>query len=212
MRFKTVALGAGFIVLLSLSLSLAYSLFSGDNLYIETRSPTGTYTLLFEGKIRRTATVAGSSEVVKLTVKKGETTYFVKDPFFGEKGLGPHFRGKYPVLEWLNDSAIRLGEEVSSQPYSDRIRIFNSTNETLSAVEIFYTNERFLILDFKPEAQLVLSASPQFRFDSTSPASTVVYRALNLTTNRERQGMIEGPQRKHPSEGPLNLELIINQQ
>lgn len=211
MRPKTVALAAMFIVLLGLSFSLACSLFDEEDLYIETRSPTGTYTLLFEGKMSRTSTVAGSSEIVKLTVKKGEATYYVKDPFFGEKGLGPHFQGKYPVLEWINDTTIRLGHDVSSQPYSDRIRIFNSTNETLSVVEIFYINDRFLILDFEPKAELVLSASPQFKSDS-SGAPSVVYRALNLTTNRERQGMIEGPQRKHRSEGPLNLELIINQQ
>lgn len=211
MRPKTVALAAMFIVLLGLSFSLACSLFDEEALHIKTRSPTGTYTLLFEGKMSSTSTVAGSSEMVKLTVKKGEATYFVKDPFFGEKGLGPHFQGKYPVLEWINDTTIRLGQDVSSQPYSDRIRILNGTNETLSVVEIFYMNERFLILDFEPKAELVLSASPQFKFDS-SPAPSVIYRALNLTTNRERQGMIEGPQRKHQSEGPLNLELIINQQ
>lgn len=210
MRPRTVALAAVLIMLLGLSFSLAYSLFDEDDLFIETRSPMGTYTLLFEGKISRTSTIAGSSEVVKLTVKRDGATYFVKDPFFGEPGLGPHFRGKYPVLEWLNDSAIRLGEEVSSQPYFDRIRVVNSTKETLSLVEIFYINERFLILDFESEAQLVLSASPQFRSDST-PAPTVAYRALNLTTKRERQGMVEGRKRKHPTEGPLDIELIINQ-
>jgi hypothetical protein len=210
MRPRTVALAAVIIMLLSLSFSLACSLFDEDDLFIETRSPMGTYTLLFQGKINGTSTIAGSSEVVKLTVKRDGASYFVKDQFFGEPGLGPHFRGKYPVLEWLNDSAIRLGEEISSQPYTDRIRILNSTKEILSVLEIFYINERFLILDFKPEAQLVLSASPQFRFDS-SPAPTVVYRALNLATKRERQGMIEG-KRKHPSEGPLDLELTINQQ
>lgn len=211
MRLKNVALAAVFIMLLGLSVSFACSLFGEDDFFIETRSPLGTYTLLFEGKISKTSTIAGSSEVVKLTVKRDGATYFVKDQFFGEPGLGPHFRGIYPVLEWLNDSAIRLGEEVSAQPYSDRIRILNSTKEILSVVEIFYINERFLILDFKPEAQLVLPASPQFRSDSL-PTPTVIYRALNLTTNRERQGMIEGRKRKHPSEGPLDLELIINQQ
>lgn len=205
---RTVAIVAVFIVLVGLSFSLVHSSFE-EGLYIETRSPKGTYTLLFEGKTNRTDTIAGVSEMVKLTVVKGQATYFVKDPFFGEKGLGPHFRATYPVLEWLNDSAIRLGEDVSSQPYSDQIRILNSTKETLSVVEIFYGKERFLILDFEPDAQLVLSPPPQFG-DSLA-ARTVIYRALNLTTKRERQGMTEAPQRKHPSEGPLNIAVTINQ-
>ena len=211
MRPKTLALLGLLIVLLGLSFALAYSSSDEDDLYIETRSPKGTNTLIFEGKTSRTSTIAGSSEMVKLTVVKGEATYFVKDPFFGEKGFGPHFRGTYPVLEWLNDSAIRLGKDLSAQPYSDRVMILNSTRETLSVVEIFYGKERFLILDLEPEAQLVLSPSPQFEFDS-SAATTVIYRALNLATNRVRQGIIEARQRKNPSEGPLNLELIIGQQ
>jgi hypothetical protein len=203
----TVAIVA---VLLGMLCSLACLAFQRDDLYIETRSPKGTYTLLFEGETSKTPTIAGVSEMVKLTVVKGQATYFVKDPFFGEKGLGSHFRDVYPQLEWLNDSAIRLGKDVSSEPYLDRITVLNSTKETLSVVEIFYgRSERFLILDFEPGAELVLSPSPQFGVHS-SPARTVTYRALNLA-NRERQGMIEGQQRKHPSEGPLNLAVIIKQ-
>lgn len=83
------------------------------------------------------------------------------------------------------------------------------TNETLGVVEIFYgKHERFLVFDFGPRSQLVLSASPQFGF-GLPPASTVIYRVINLTTNRERQGMVEGRKRKDPSEEPHSIAVSI---
>lgn len=76
---RTVAIVAVFIVLVGLSFFLVHSPFEEDVLYIETRSPKGTYTLLFEGKTDRTDMIAGVSEMVKLTVVKDQTTYFVSE-------------------------------------------------------------------------------------------------------------------------------------
>lgn len=204
---RRIAFAGSLIIALAASVLALYSTFWQDDFTITTRSPSGTYTLVFEGKTTPNDTLAGSSEMVKLTVRKGETVYFVKDPFFGEKGLDPHFRGAYSNIEWFGDSILRLGRGgLSSQPFRDQITIFNATREKLPVVEVFYGRyQRFLIFDLESRGKLLLPASPEFGLIEASP-STVIYTAVNPTSNRHVQGRVEAPKRQNPSEG---LDIIV---
>lgn len=88
---------------------------------------------------------------------KSSQTFFVKDPFFRGGSLDEHFKGAYPVIEWINDSSLRMGGNLASQPFRDEIKLINKTKEKLDIVEIFYGKyERFLIFDLEPELTLTL--------------------------------------------------------
>jgi hypothetical protein len=206
------ALSSILISAAAISLCAVYSVGTlRDEFKIETTSPQGTYRVTFEGKTnpRISPLAEFSSERVKLSVIKAQEIYFVKDPFFGEGALDRHFRGAFPVIEWLNDSALRLGGNLSEQPFHDEIELSNGTKENLGIVEVFYGKyERFLIFDFAPGRHLMLSASPQFSVN-LPPASTVIYKATNLATGRERVRMVEGIKRKTPSEGAAKIVVEI---
>lgn len=208
MTTKVIAVARSF-VLVGLSVLGIHSSCLQDDFKITTQSPKGTYTLVFEGKKTPTDTIAGSYEMVKLTVLKGDTVYFVKDPFFGEKGLDLHFRGAYPSREWVSDFALRLGGDLSSQPFRDQITVINATGEALPVVELFYGKyQRFILFDFESQAKLRLFASPEFG-SAASPAWSVIYTALNPTGNLLVQGSVDGVKRQNPSEGPLDLVVTI---
>jgi hypothetical protein len=213
MRFRRLTITSVLIIGGAISLYAAYSggIFKND-FHIETRSPQGTYRLVFEGKAdsRNSRSIGSSSERVILTVFKGQSVYFVKTPFFGEDGFDLHFKGAYPVVQWVNNFTLRMGGNLSAQPFVDEIRISNGTKEEFGVVEIFYgRSERFLIFDFEPGAHLVLSASPQFSL-SLPPASTVIYKTTNLVTRQEKVRVVEGVKRKSASEGSIstNVEII----
>jgi hypothetical protein len=197
-----VILGVG-VVLYSVKSSTA-----DDPSVIETRSPQATYTVVFELKAGE-ANSLGFTEVVKLTVTKGSQTFFVKDPFFGAGSLEAHFKGAHPVIEWINDSSVRMGGDLASQPFRDEIKVINKTKEKLDVVEIFYGRyERFLIFELEPQRTLTLPASPQVT-NGLPLAATIVYEATNFSTKRMRTKMIESVQRKNSSEGPLKSVVEI---
>jgi hypothetical protein len=176
---------------------------------IETRSPQGTYTVSFELKAGEADAVGLFTEFVKLKVTKSSQTFFEKDPFFAGRALEPHFKGAYPVIEWINDSSLRMGGNLASQPFRDEIKLINKTQEKLDVVEIFYGKyERFLIFDLEPELTLTLPASPQVS-NGLPLAATVIYEATNFSTKQKRTKVIENFQRKNASEGPLKPVVEI---
>lgn len=213
MKLRSVAIASIVIGGAAITLLASYIAVISHDFRIETQSPQRTYQVTFDGKAeaRNSGTIEFSTERVKLTVLKAGKEYYVKDPFFGEGTLGLHFKAAYPVIEWINDFTIRMGGDLSSQPFHDEIRVLNETKETLGVVEIFYGRyERFLIFDFAPGTSLTLSASPQFSVN-LPPASTVIYRATNLGTRQERMGTVEGRKRKTPSEGPIKTTIEITE-
>lgn len=180
-----------------------------DRSIVKTRSPQGTYTVLFELKPGKTNSLGFFTEFVKLKVTKGSQVFFVKDPFFAGRELELHFKGAYPVIEWVNDFSLRLGRDLASQPFRDEIELINKTKEKLDVVEIFYGKyERFLIFDLDPQITLTLHASPQVS-DNLPLAATLIYEATKFSTKRKRAKMIHLVQRDDASEGPLKSVVEI---
>ena len=174
---------------------------------IETKSPQGTYRLIFEGR-KEPPNGYFQSETVKLKVMKGEEVFFTKEPFFKEGSLDPHFKDLFPILQWFNDSTLRMGEELSEQPFSDELIIHNRTDEKFDVVEIFYgRDERFLLFDFAPDAKVELKAAPQFG-GQWGAASHVSYYA-HAEGGRTLEGITEGQKRKSPADGAAKYSLEI---
>ena len=211
LKLKTRVLA--FICVLSVGAAVAlYSATSRNSEHdpiVETRSPQGTYTVLFERKTGAANSLGFFAEFVKLTVTRNHDIFFVKDPFFGGGKLELHFKGAYPVIQWVNDFSLRMGGDVASQPFRDEIKLINKTGEKLDVVEIFYGRyERFLIFDFEPQANLTLPASPQFSVNLPA-AANVIYEATTLSTGHKRSKIIENVQRKSASDGPLKTVVEI---
>jgi hypothetical protein len=182
----------------------------GQSFHQETTSPQGTYKAVFEGK---TAPRNGLSqnERVRLTVTREQKPFFNKDPFFGEDGLDAHFTGAYPVIEWVNDFTLRMGGDLSAQPFHDELNVSNRTDERIDVLEIFYGRyERFLVFDLEPGKSLRIFASPQFSV-SLPPASSAIYKTYNLAKRTDRVETVEGRKRQGSSEGPLSLQIQITQ-
>jgi hypothetical protein len=204
-----VAILCAVIVGVGVALYSANSRIFDDRSVVQTKSPQSTYTVLFELKPGEANGLGWSTEFVKLKVTKGSQIFFEKDPFFAGRELEPHFKGAYPVLEWINDSSLRMGSDLASQPFRDEIKLINKTKEKLDVVEIFYGKyERFLIFDLEPQVTLTLPASPQVS-NNLPLAATVIYEATNFSTQRKRTKMIENFQRKDASEGPLKSVVKI---
>ena len=211
LKFKTRVLSL--ICLLTVGAAVAlYSATSRSperDSIVETRSPQGTYTVLFERRKGAANALGFFPEFVKLTVTRNHDLFFVKDPFFGGGKLELHFKGAYPVIEWVNDFSLRMGGDLASQPFRDEINLINKTEEKLDVVEIFYGRyERFLIFDLEPQATLTLLASPQFSVNQP-PAANVIYEATSLSTGHKRSNIIENVQRKSASDGPLKTAVEI---
>lgn len=195
-----------FLTLTSLVLLCSSCGWSGD-FNIETTSPQGTYRLIFEGKADPPNSTF-QSETVTLKVLKRQELFFVREPFFKEDALDPHFRGLYPALQWLNDSTLRMGEELSAQPFFDEITVYNQDPEKIDVVEIFYgRDERFLIFDFAPGTKVELKASPQFK-SQWGAASHVFYRAYDKD-GHSIVGGTEGRKRKSEMEGASKYSLEV---
>lgn len=201
------------IVIIGIAVSLyAYSATVNGDFSIETRSPHGTFRVVFEGQTSGLNSRSSQflSEKVSLKVFKGQKLYFTKDPFFGGDALEMHFKGAYPTIEWINDSVLRMGGNTSAQPFLDEIKISNNTEEKLGVVEVFYGRyERFLLFDFDPGTSLTLSASPQFSV-GMPPASTVIYKATNLASRQAALRMIKLKERNTASDGPLRIAVEIS--
>jgi hypothetical protein len=174
---------------------------------IETTSPQGTYRLIFEGR-KEPPDGYLQSETVRLKVMKGEDVFFTKDPFFKEDSLDPHFRDLFPLLQWFDDSTLRMGEELSQQPFSDEITIYNRADEEFDVVEISYgRDERFLIFDFAPGTKVELKASPHFK-SQWGAASHLFYKA-HAKGGRILDGGTEGRKRKSPEDGASSYSVEI---
>ena len=206
MRSKTIFPVIGLVMSGAMFLSASCSF--GQDFHQETTSPRGTYRAVFEGKTAPRGALF-QNERVKLTVTREQKPFFNKDPFFGEDGLDTHFRGAYPVIQWINDFTLRMGGDLSDQPFHDELNISNRTDEKIDVLEIFYgRDERFLVFDLEPGKSLRVFASPQFSV-SLPPASTAICRTYNLAKRTERVETVEGRKRKQSSEGPLSLQIQI---
>lgn len=76
----------------------------------------------------------------------------------------------------MSDTALRLGDNTSSQPFTDDVVVSNHTGQPLKFLSLRYGKyERFLVFDLDAGAVLKLRASPQFNREW--PASSVFYRA-----------------------------------
>lgn len=59
----------------------------------------------------------------------------------GGVSTSPTFRETRPVVEWISDSSLRMGEARSDQSFFDEINVTSETNEKLKVLERWLRQE-----------------------------------------------------------------------
>lgn len=122
----------------------------------------------------------------------------------------PTFRESCPIIEWIDDTVLRMGGDRSDQPFYDRLIIYNNTDKRLKHIGVTYGRfESFRIFDLAPGKEITLEGSPGFKPDGTSNF-WIGYGGASQD-GREFHGNIEKKQRTSPSDGPLTFQITINE-
>lgn len=120
----------------------------------------------------------------------------------------PTLKESKPVAEWVANNVARFGKERADQPFSDQIKVTNTTNEKLRYVSIDYgDNETFWMLEVPSGNQMILQASPEFRSDGSSN-SQIAYSGTT-ESGRSIKGALEGKRRQSQADGPLTFDLNV---
>jgi len=191
------------------SLGVSYVSQSGENYSINKTSPNGAYRVKVEVRAEEgRETTRGYIEHVKVEFLKGQeiiNSYESRNPYQYE----PTFHQAWPVIEWVSDSVLRMGQDRSDQPFYDELVLSNNTNEPIKYVGISYGRfESFWIFDLASKGQITLRASPRFKPDHSSNYF-LGYSGVT-ESGKKFEGTGQSKQRKGPSDGPLKLQITIN--
>lgn len=183
----------------------------GENYDIEKTSPNGVYRVKVEIRAEEGKnTTRGYTEHGKYQFFKGQeiiSTHEWKNPYQYE----PTFSESTPLIEWVDDSVLRMGESRLDQPFYDELIISNNTSESIKYMSVSYGKfELFWTFDLSPKSQFTLHASPGFKPNGWSNYF-LGYGGMTQT-GKKFEGALESKQRKSPSDGALKFQITINTQ
>lgn len=178
------------------------------NYDIDRTSPNGIYRVRIESRADKEKGTSKYTERVRVQFFRGEeliSAYMWENSDQYELS----FRDTAPVIEWVDDNVLRMGQDRSDQPFFDELIVSNNTDEYFKYVGVSYGRyESFDIFDLAPGSQVTLRASPGFKPDGTSN-SKLGYGGMTQSGNKF-EGVIEGNKRISPADGPLKFSITIN--
>lgn len=122
----------------------------------------------------------------------------------------PSFHDLKPVVEWIDDNVLRLGDDPSDQPFNDEVIVSNNTDEYFNYLSVGYgRQETFWIFDLAPRSKVTLHASPGFAPNGLSAKDFLSYGGMT-ESGKKFNGVLESKQRQSPSEGPFILHTTVN--
>ena len=172
-------------------------------------SPDRTYRARIEVRARPPKGTRNYTEHVKVQFFRGGE---IIHTYEGEESdeYEPSFQDLHPVVEWVDDKTFRMGEDRSNQPFYDELIVSNNTDQHLKYVSVSYAkDESFETLDLAPRSQVTLLASPGFKADGAVSNYSLGYGGMT-EGGKQVHGAVEGRKRKSPSDGPLKLQVTIN--
>jgi hypothetical protein len=130
--------------------------------------------------------------------KAGEVIHFytwkMKD------GFEPSFTEAKPIIEWISDSVLRLGEDRSDQPFLDEAVISNYADKNIKFVSVSNGKfESFWLFDIQAFSKTRVRISPRFKPDGSS--NSVVGYGGAFSDNTKFEGTVHGKIRKSPDDG-----------
>lgn len=188
--------------------SLACARALRDNYDVEITSPKGTYRVKVEIRAEEPKGTRDHTEHGKIQFFKRQELVDTHE-WEQTDQWEPSFRDTTPVIEWIDDSMLRMGDDRSSQPFLDEVLILNNTDEYLKYMDVTYGKyESFKVFDIAPKSQVALRASPHFRPDNTSN-SALGYGGMTRS-GKEFHDAIYGKEKRTRAEGPLSFHITIN--
>jgi hypothetical protein len=179
------------------------------NYAIDSASPDGAYLLKIKSRAEPPKGTSKYTEHVEIRFFKGEEVIYsyVWENF---DQYEPSFRDTAPIIEWVDNNVLRMGEDRSDEPFFDELIISNNTDEYLKNVGVSYSRyESFDAFDLAPRSQIMLRASPGFKPSSGAPNWSLGYSGMTQG-GRNFVGTMEGKKRTSPSDGPLKFLIAIN--
>lgn len=198
-----------FLIIVSVNLFGLSCIQLGENYDIDKASPNSIYRVKIEVRAKEGKnTTRGYIERVKIQYFKGQETIDTEEwdnPYQYE----PTFRQAMPVVEWVDDNVLRMGENRSKQPFNDELIVFNNTDEYIKWVKVNYGKfEWFQVFDLAPQSQVTLHASPGF-VSRGSSRDFLGYSGMTAS-GKKFQSLMQSKKRKSPDEGPVKLQIAIN--
>lgn len=183
---------------------------SGTLYEADKASPNGTYRVKVEVVAEKPKGTRAYTEHGRFQFFKGQEIIETQE-WENSDRYEPSFLDTTPVIEWLADNLLRMGQDRSNQLVYDELIVSNNTDEYLKYVDVSYgTFETFFVFDLAPGSRITLQGSSGFKQGvSGVPNSSLGYGG-KTQNGREFHGALNGRERKSPADGPLKFQIDIN--
>lgn len=152
-----------FIIVSSCLFNLSCGWWRTRNYNVDKASPDGTYRVKVNGSVKDEGDFAGHfTDQGQLQILKGEEMIIDRSWNYRDS-WDPSFIDSNPVIEWVGTSVLRMGHDISRQPFTNELTISNQTVEQLKYISISVRkNESFHAFDIQPGSSVIVRSSPGF--------------------------------------------------
>ena len=174
------------------------------NYNVDRPSPGGTYRLKVHGSVKDEGDFAGHfTDQGQLQILRGEEVIIDRSWNYRDN-WDPSFIDSNPVSEWVGTNVLRMGHDISRQPFTNELTISNKTGEQLKYIDITTAkNESFDAFDIAPGASVTVRSSPHF--DPTPVDKLSIGYGGETRSAKRFEGTLE---QKQP-ENSIKLQIII---
>jgi len=174
------------------------------NYNVDKASPGGTYRVKVNGSVKDEGDFAGHfTDQGQLQILKGEEMIIDRRWNYRDN-WDPSFIDSNPVIEWVGTNVLRMGHDISRQPFTNELTISNKTGEQLRHIDISTAkNESFYAFDIAPKASVTVRSSPHF--DPTPVEKLSIGYGGETRSAKRFEGTLE---QKQP-ENSIKLQITI---
>ena len=171
---------------------------------VDNVSPDGTYRVKVSGKVKDEGDIAGHfTDQGQLQILKGDEMIIDRSWNYRDN-WDPSFIDSNPVIEWIGNNVLRMGTDISRQPFTNELTISNQTGEPLKFIDIsVHKNESFTAFDIAPGGSVVVRSSPGF---DPSPVNKVSIGYGGATRSGKR---LEGSLEQAQPENSIRIQITI---
>lgn len=199
-----------FFSILALTLMVYGQNYNVDqNLNVDKLSPTGEYRVKVDVHVEEENDPAGHfNESAKIQVFKGKEVIYCNE-WKRRDNWESTFIDAHPIIEWVDDNALRMGKDRSTESLSNQLVISNNTGEPLKHMVVSCGKyENFYIFDLPPNSHLTLYPSPGLNPDSSK--NYFLGYGGKTQSGKKFSGVLE--KRKPPAGESERLDISVSTQ
>jgi hypothetical protein len=131
-------------------------------------SPTGIYRVKVDVTVKDEGGLSGRfTSQGGIQVFKGTEIVYSQDLNYSDTWEST-FMDDHPVIEWVGNNALRMGGDISREPFTNELVVWNDTPEHFKEVGITFSKyESFHVFDLIPGAKVILQVAPGSDYDSS---------------------------------------------